>query len=143
MDKHLISELQFKDYKVNYIKFDLNESFSDRDEIEIEFKLNTEISISKEINEGKVTLISTVFDSAEENNFPFFLEVSLSGFFRAEEEISKENFIKFLEMSGTATLFPFLRSVITDITRISNVKPLVIPLINIYRLRENTDSNSS
>ncbi len=143
MDKHLISEFQFKDYKVNYIKFDLNESFSDRDEIEMEFKLNTEISISKEINEGKVTLISTVFDSAEENNFPFFLKVSLSGFFRSEEEISKESFIKFLEMSGTATLFPFLRSVITDITRISNIKPLVIPLINICRLRENTDSKKT
>jgi preprotein translocase subunit SecB len=142
MDKQVMSEFQFDDYKVNYVRYDLNHLFKNQESIEVDFELNTEIGVAKENNEGNVTLVVKIFDRAKEENYPFSLEVSVTGLFSAKDEMEKEDFIKFLEMSGTATLFPFLRSIIADITRIANVDSLVLPLINIYNLRqENSDSS--
>lgn len=134
MDKHLISNFQFLDYKVDYIKFELNNSYRSEKQLKMDLKLETVIGITEDSTSGKVTLKTDIFQKAKEKNYPFSLEVSLTGFFEVTEKISETQFKEFLELNGTATMFPFLRSVISDITRISNIEPLILPLINIHSL---------
>lgn len=93
-------------------------------------------SIIEDCRKATVTLHSTVFDKAKERNYPFSLAISVEGLFSTSENVQRDELFRLGEINGTATLFPFLRSVIADITRTANVDPLILPLVNIYRLVE-------
>jgi preprotein translocase subunit SecB len=62
-----------------------------------------------------VKIQTSVFENAKENNYPFSLQIGITGFFSTQDKISEENFKKFLEINGTTALFPFLRSVIATL----------------------------
>lgn len=135
MDKQLKSVFVFESYKVNNIDFSINEKFNNPEPLEIEFSVEVEVGLHESLPKGKVTLISKLFQDAEINDYPFSLTVSLSGYFAIEDPtMSKEQLYNFCELNGTAALFPFLRSIIADITKVANTEPLILPLINIHNL---------
>ena len=63
----------------------------------------------------------------EEENHPFLMNLVIRGFF----EISERKFL----INAFAILFPYLRSVITDITKASLI-PIILPTINVQNLLE-------
>ena len=56
------------------------------------------------------------------------------GYFEIEGCKSVDKAINFCKLNGTAIMFPYIRSAITDLTKISNIEPLILPAINIYSL---------
>ncbi|WP_416358930.1 protein-export chaperone SecB [Caldicellulosiruptor danielii] len=87
-----------------------------------------------------------MFGNAEENNFPFSLEISLTGYFRGSENIEREKFIELTKYNGTAILFPYLRSAVSDITKAANINPLILPVINVINFikeQEKKDKENS
>jgi preprotein translocase subunit SecB len=135
MDKHQ-SKFIFHNYKVENIVLHWNPSYQKEGSIQMKFKLDIITSIADDKTNGTVTLKCNIFEDAEVNNYPYSLSLSIVGYFSADptdvEEISLEN--------GPTILYPFFRSVVADITKAANItSPLVLPLVNINSLANNTD----
>ncbi|MEJ6952080.1 protein-export chaperone SecB [Natronospora cellulosivora (SeqCode)] len=143
MDEHNLSKFYFDGYIINNIEFDFNSQFDNEGDIlELDFNLDYSVKIDEEENhKGSTQLRIKIWEDAYNNNYPFKLSVEIIGFFSADKEMDKKKFAEMCESNGTAILFPFLRSVITDITKNANVTPLVMPLINVENFIK--DKNNS
>ena len=75
------------------------------------------------------------FSYNKENNQPFLLEGMLRGFFTIGEDGSEE-----ILLNAFAILFPYVRSLITEISRYSSIIPIIIPTINITKAIEDLNS---
>lgn len=127
------STLRFIDYYVNKIEFYNNDSF-DGDSVEIDFNIEREIEyLEDENNTFLVTLNSKIFESAKENNYPFSMNISLTGIFEIDDS-DAENVRDFAEINSIAILFPYLRSIVSTYTANANVAPLILPPINIVKM---------
>lgn len=68
---------------------------------------------------------------------PFKSDVILRGYYETEEKISsKEELIKLFLINGSAILFPYLRSVLTDITSKSDHTPVILPTFNFHTITD-------
>lgn len=138
MDKNVVSKFNFINYKITKLNYIDNTEFCDENSVEIEFDITTKIGISEDNKNAKIELSLIIFDEPEKNNYPFSIEIVMEGYFMMEsnyeEKVSKNELYRYCKINGTATLFPYLRAAVSDITRICNVTPLVLPLINIYNL---------
>ncbi|MFW6016890.1 MAG: protein-export chaperone SecB [bacterium] len=135
MDKQLVSNFYFENYTIENISFQYNNNF-DNDEVNIEIETEIDFEIDTDINKGKVIIKMLLWDNAKKDNKPFRLEISISGIFSADDEMEEEEFTSMCKYNAVSILFPFLRSAITDVTKIANITPLVIPLINIQQFVE-------
>lgn len=127
------STLRFIDYYVNKIEFYNNDGFDD-DSVEIDFNIEREIEyLEDENNTFLVTLNSKIFESAKENNYPFSMNISLTGIFEIDDS-DAENVRDFAEINSIAILFPYLRSIVSTYTANANVAPLILPPINIVKM---------
>lgn len=143
MNKEIQSRFIFRDYKIDNIKFNLNSDYINQDSIELDIKFGTEIKLINP-NLSQVKLSVLIFDKYQEENYPFILSLDVIGKFEYEfkdEDIDKEKIIKLCKINGTAALFPYMRSAISDITKIANVDPLVLPLINVYNMIKQSEEN--
>ncbi len=133
MDEHNLSKFYFDDYIINNIDYDFNEKFDNTGEaLELDFDIDYNVKINDETeNKGLTQILIRIWEDANNNNFPFQLTIKMTGFFSADNEMDSIKFSEMCESNGTAILFPFLRSAITDITKNANVTPLVMPLINV------------
>lgn len=94
-----------------------------------------------ENNTFLVTLNIAIFDNAKENNYPFTMNVSITGVFQTN--IEDTNSIKnFAEINSIAILFPYLRSIVSTYTANANIQPLILPPINVVNmLKENNEND--
>ncbi|WP_339182605.1 protein-export chaperone SecB [Paenibacillus sp. FSL H8-0317] len=92
-------------------------------------------------------LIGTRIGFDEEERVPFMTEVVLRGFYSFNSKNdNKDNFgfddrRRFFLTNGCAVLFPYLRSVLTDVTSKSNHNPIILPTINFHQFIESQDIN--
>ncbi|ABP66237.1 hypothetical protein Csac_0613 [Caldicellulosiruptor saccharolyticus DSM 8903] len=138
---------RFENYVVDYIHYNYNHQAKlENKPIEVRFSLAVNINVREEEKKSTVTLKCNIFGNAEENNFPFSLEISLTGYFRGSENIEREKFIELTKYNGTAILFPYLRSTVSDITKAANINPLILPVINVVNFikeQEKKDKENS
>lgn len=129
------SSLKFVDYYVDYVDFKLNNNFEDQS-VKLNFDINRNIEyIEDGSNTMLVTLIVEIFKDAEKENYPFSMNVSITGHFELNE-ISMEKREVFAEVNAVAILFPYIRSLISTFTANVNVAPLILPAINVVKLIE-------
>jgi len=134
MDKQVLSSFQFKDYKINEFTFRRNDDFTYDEKVDVNFKFDSEAKVDSDNKTAIVSLDITVCNPDEFEKYPFTMFVSISGLFEYEsdEPIDSQTFLDKCKLYGTTALFPFVRSAVSDITRISNVPPMILPLINVY-----------
>ena len=115
---------QMTNYLFEELSFKKDLGFIPSHKYKLNFDLDVDTQLSNETN-GMVILECTV---TGENAFTICAK--MKGFFSLKkgEDI---DFKKFLQLNGTTVMFPFLRSAISDLTRICNITPVVLPLINI------------
>lgn len=135
MDKQIKSKLIFNKYEIDNIKFNINKDYVDNGPIDMDLKFGTEIKLGSG-NSAKVKLSVLLFDKCKEQNYPFELSLDVIGDFvyEVEGDCGEEKMLQLCKVHGTTALFPYMRSAVTDITKIANVEPLVMPLINIYNM---------
>jgi preprotein translocase subunit SecB len=144
MDESINSIFKFDRYIVDYIEFSQNNDFiPDEDNLEVVFSIDVEIGIQEDLLGGKVSLVVNIFEGAVKLNYPFSSRVSLTGYFSVVDIIERAQLTNLLEINGTAVLFPFVRSTVADITRISNISPVIIPLINIHNMMKKKEEESN
>jgi preprotein translocase subunit SecB len=123
------ASFQLVEYIVNKAEYNMNSNFIPSEDESLEVNFDIEAIISYEDNADYITLKSTVGDS-ENNDCPFLINVEITGIFEFDgDDNSREQFLK---TSGTAALFPYLRSLISEMSSISNIFPTFrLPLINV------------
>ena len=130
--KHFfVTELVF-DYKST--KFNYNIDFK-------EMKAHFEKKVSTKGDDE--VLISLRFVHELEDNYPFLLKVTVNGVFEmAKWKSNKKKEFVMLE-NTTAILFPYLRTLVGDLTLQGLGKPFVIPVMNTYALFNNTSNGEN
>lgn len=119
--------LRFLGYELEQIIFNRNSNYDSSTGSNILPKINANI-IYKDEKKTEANIIVGIKYEAEEN-LPFTLELILRGFFVFEEKDQKIVF-----QNGTAIMYPYIRSIITDITSKTNYSPLILPTMNFYEV---------
>ncbi|MCT6514739.1 protein-export chaperone SecB [Bacillus subtilis] len=99
--------------------------------------------IQSEEDASNFNIVLGVKVGGEESALPFEAEVIVKGFFtfNSDESIDYEidDLQKFTLVNGSAILFPYLRSILTDITSKSNHNPVILPTINFTKFIKEKD----
>ncbi|AQQ54187.1 protein-export chaperone SecB [Planococcus lenghuensis] len=123
----------FEDYIVPKFSYEKNFKFDTESK-----KINISPDFSCEIIEmnerAEVRLVGKI-GSLEEVDAPFFVHIEVVGFFEYQEKESNGiPFENYLTTNAVAILFPYVRSLISDITSRSNEFPsLTMPVINVAK----------
>ena len=131
MDKFK-SKLIFNKYIVKNVLFEYNENFKERS-VEIEFKIDKNIRYDK--NKMTVDLNVEIFE--KEEKYPFYMKVSIRGFFTIENNEEEINF----EPNAIAILYPYVRAIVSTYTVNANITPLMLPTINVNKLIKDQEEN--
>ena len=83
-------------------------------------------------NHMVVELIAEIVNT-EENPFPVDIRVSIAGKFETEK-IPKEEVDHFLKIQAVQILFPYVRSMVTNITTNAMMSPIVLPVVDVRTL---------
>ena len=128
------SVMQLKRYKVRKIYFEINDDFKmPKDyKIMINPKFNREF-IKIDENNYFIELSVMISRDCQKEDVPFEAEVIIAGQFQFESWDCKAN-EKIAMNNSTAILFPYLRSLLSNVTTQGNVPPYLIPIINIEKL---------
>jgi preprotein translocase subunit SecB len=131
--KEFKNALGFSNYVVNEIHFVLNDNFKKPEQpIPLLFDMNKKIVFDENNNSATLTLFVTVFENAKENNFPFQFDLTLTGFFQVEN-LQNQVERNMIETNAIAILFPYIRALISSYTANANIKPLILPPVNIVK----------
>ena len=79
------SVLRFTNYKVDKIEFKLNPNYKN-EKIDIDLNIKKQVMFDENEKVWNVKLITKVFEDATENNYPFSLEIELTGIFEVDTE---------------------------------------------------------
>ena len=127
------SVLRFEKYIVDKVYYKTNENcMNEVEEIDLPFDFETKTEY--ENNQMVIELGATIFQNAEENNYPFEMNLEMTGFFETENGES-DKFIK----NAIAILYPYVRALISTYTANANINPLILPAINVNKLIENSE----
>lgn len=139
MSENVVSELRFNDFAIDKMVFQRNHRYTPAEkEIGLDFGLSAEASISPEMDEYIIVLNCKIFeDNFEEHNVPFYLELSMRGYFNCSQDFNIEDF----QFNGMAILLPYLRSVITSFTAQSGISPVILPPINVFKVFKRSEDS--
>jgi preprotein translocase subunit SecB len=126
--ENLKSVLIFEKYVVNKVEFIRNENYNAEEKTKIQFAIKKQAK--KNDNKMEITLCTTVFENAKDNNYPFEMNVEITGFFAIESEDKEIN----LEPNAVAILYPYIRAIVSTYTANANVNALILPPINVNNL---------
>lgn len=132
--------ITFINYIVDTMLYKTNPSFNKEllKNIEINEEVEAEIALRKD---EKMAVVTITAELDENPRVPFSFKVTIVGYFEYNEEEAEEiSFTKFLKTNAIAILYPYLRSIVSDLTGKSNVFPNYnMPVTNISRELEETD----
>lgn len=130
-----ISTLQFNNYIVTKASYFINKEFDppkDSDDLSVDFDIQAIVKMNGD--DSEITLIAEV-GNAEDSESPFVINVEIVGLFSFEG--NDENKTDFMIPNSIAVLFPYLRSIVSELSVKSNIFPdYRLPLLNIYKFLE-------
>ena len=129
------SELKFINYGVPKFKAEINPKFDFKAKQNITLNPKFTRDIMKIDDKQFQTQLTIVIDSSEQD-VPFTIEASIRGLFMLEDWQNPDN-KDLVEVTSTATLFPYLRSLVSNLSTMLNMPPYILPLININELFKN------
>ena len=98
-------------------------------EFDLDFDLETNFDYEDLVDKSKctVSLSASFFKDYETSgkNYPFEFKIILEGYFCASKsEMNVQQFHSLSEKNGVAMLFPYLRSIICDASKMANIPPV-------------------
>lgn len=137
--------LKFNNYCVEYMNYKRNSNFWD--ELNSENQQVKEVDIAPEFSFDILlapgsylqanVIVGVKVGSEENSNSPFRVEAVLRGFFEITTgSIERDRALKFYSENAIAILYPYLRSLVSDLTGKSDHQPLVLPTLNIIKIAQ-------
>ncbi|QDA74653.1 hypothetical protein EOT00_06735 [Listeria seeligeri] len=133
--------ISFENYYVKNISYQPNENFKAPDN-GIDLKVDFSVNIGVDSKNAVVELSSEIGDEFEEGQ-PFNLDLTIVGLFEYQGNKNEpmQEFNNYLKQNAIAILFPYLRSLISDITSRSNQFPAyTLPVMNIAEMLKDNNS---
>ena len=139
MDKPVVSQLSFKDYIVLKMIYEINRDFDfESEKLNVGFDIFAEVQITENDDSEAVTLKVKCGDLSKKD-CPFHIEVEVLGIF--EFQGNPDEIEMFLTTSAVSILFPYVRSIVSDLSMRSNQFPTYkLPLINVVKTLKETNS---
>lgn len=135
--------LQFKDYHVveSVYKF---EPFPECNEGDLSPpRLLFKLSIDQDNIKKAIIDLGIEFGDINITNIPIYVKARITGVFVIEElenNISEDEIIALYKINGIAILFPYLRSLVSDMTSKGSEPPIILPTMNIAKMISDLDS---
>ena len=105
-----------------------------------EFKLKP--LLSREIKKLKeniyFTRLNIKIENSRENPFPINLTISLRAVFEFEDVFDESEVTAFLKKEAVEILYPYLRTLVTNVTTMALLPPIVLPIVDIAKLFPDT-----
>jgi len=136
MNQEVRSILTFNGYVVNQVEFYKNDQCTEDDSFDVKLDIQRNIERKPKENKGYVTIKTKIFEDAVKHNYPFSMNIVITGEFEVESD-DEDQVRKLLEINAMAILFPYIRALITTYTANANIEPLILPPINILKLTNN------
>ncbi|MCF4113161.1 protein-export chaperone SecB [Dethiosulfovibrio acidaminovorans] len=136
--------LRFTDYKLERACFEGNPNYEKREGmIPLDLSLNREMKSISE-NSFSLSISVDVFEKPRENNYPFSVGVTVSGFFQVDDSVGLDLKNKLIETNAAAILFPYVRSIISQITLMANTdSTLILPPVNFVEMLRSEETKKT
>lgn len=126
--------------KFNSLTLMVNEAYIKNNNLPVgEFKLNPQIQkkIGKANSPGNAYVVEIRVEilNTPENPFPIDLVASLSGIFNIEGD-NVEDINNFLQLQGFQMVFPYLRSLVANMTANAMMPPIFLPIVYANQFEE-------
>ncbi|MCK4258847.1 MAG: protein-export chaperone SecB [Halanaerobiales bacterium] len=131
--------LEFKGFTVEKLLYQRNAYFWRRVNVSEEITnidLNPRFNFKVCLNpdnylEANIVIGVVIGNISKEENSPFEVNAIINGFFKLLEKTEKDIAKNFFATNAIAVLFPYLRSLVIDITSKGDHQPLILPTLNI------------
>ena len=132
--------LKFHSYTVKEMDFKLSPAYyNDEYDEKLSIGIGHEVEIDSDNRQAIVCLTCNIGD--ENSGSPFVLNVAVEGEFSYHSNNDEDpSFERISEINATAILYPYLRSIVTDITKAANISPVILPVANIHKLLSKKDN---
>lgn len=134
------SFFQFDDYNVIDVNYKFNSKFNGDEALispAFDLQLNFE---NEERNEADLTLGIEIGDKELESN-SFYLNCKVQGhFIFNNDKYEDDEKLKFFKINGVSILYPYLRSLVSDITSKGSEQPLILPTMNVAKMIEDQEN---
>lgn len=135
------SSLQFNKFKVLEMKYirNLQSEEPNGEKLEPLFEVNIGTK-EDDINKAVVNLSVEIGD--EDTSYEY-VYVEILGFFEFNnrDNFQPEEIKNFYKVNGTAILFPYLRTLVSDLTSKGDESPIILPTINVNAFFEDENEN--
>ena len=132
------SKIKFQRMEVETTEFYLNKFVEFEKQQKIELSLETKFSKEGEETFSLSLELSIFNKNFKENDNPLYIRLILNTFFEiSEENLDEENIIKKYGANMILLSFPYARSYITNLTAMSGISPINIPVISIKDILDN------
>ena len=120
--------IKFLDYRVSKVEFYLNKTEKQSNE------LNVEASSDKEVDkELKNMLVELNVEIGDKDESPFFMSICLEGLFELSQDYLDYD-INLFYSNALSILYPYVRAIVSTYTAGANIKPVILPTINIKKM---------
>lgn len=142
--------LKFHDYYVEYMFYKRNVDFwkhskdnKKNKSVKIKPSFMFDVIIDPNTFKNANVIIGVkIGDDIPEEKSPFVVDVVIRGLFSIEaddsddSEMNKETAMNFYQKNAIAILFPYIRSIVSDLTSKSNHQSVILPTLNIIKVAE-------
>lgn len=120
--------IKFLDYRVSKVEFYLNKTEKQSNE------LNVEVSSDKEVDkELKNMLVELNVEIGDKDESLFFMSICLEGLFELSQDYLDYD-INLFYSNALSILYPYVRAIVSTYTAGANIKPVILPTINIKKM---------
>jgi len=110
-----------------------------------EFKLKPLLSreIKKMTEHVYFTRLNIKIETTMENPFPINLTISLRGVFEFDNVFNENEITEFLKKEAVEILYPYLRTLVTNVTTMALLPPIVLPIVDVSKLFPDNKESSA
>lgn len=127
--------LQFLDYHVLESCYRYN-PFSDEDSFELSPEFDYAIKLDKDNPSDALVELGITIGDEHITELPLYVRGRIVGRFelKTDSTLSKDDISNFLQVNAVAILYPYLRSLISDVTSKGSEAPVILPTINVVEM---------
>lgn len=126
--------LQFKDFHVLETIYKNNPFITVEDDINLQPNIFYKLDVNPENIRQAIVRLGIELGDSKLKEINFYVKVIIAGLFDIVSDIknlNEEQILHFYRVNAVAILFPYLRSIVSDLTGKGSEAPIILPTMNI------------
>ncbi|KRK63824.1 hypothetical protein FC72_GL001061 [Companilactobacillus tucceti DSM 20183] len=131
------NSLYFNEPHLENMKFVSNDNFINDD---YDGKVNIELSSNiNRIDDKSSNVKLTLLLNKENEDYPFYIEVTMTADFRYEKNLEESVIEELLKVNASSLLFSYIRTLVVEVTDRSKFSTLHLPFMNFTQSKKSDD----